>query len=100
MVCRHLRALEKALMAAGIPETSRGEAWSTNCREWVYFSCYLNRVELRKAFKLDPCVVDHEHRGTHDGCEAGFVCEVHNDGVMGIHQCHLSATGYPVFPGK
>ena len=85
MVCEHLRPLEEALIAAGIPETYRGQAWSKNCREWVYFECVLNRASLRKRFNLPDCVVDHEHLGTHDGQEAGFVCETCKDGVMGRH---------------
>lgn len=85
MVCEHLRALEAALQAAGIEETYRGQAWSSNCREWVYFRCMLNRPSLRKRFALPDCVVDHEHRGTHDGQEAGFACELCHDGIMGRH---------------
>ena len=99
MVCRHLRDLEKALIASGIPETYRGQAWSKECREWVYFSCYLNREEIRKAFRFDACVADHEHLGTHDGCEAGFYCKVHKDGIMGIHPRQVAKMRVPVYDG-
>lgn len=85
MTCEHLRALDEDLSARGIPETFRGEAWGRNCREWVYFGCVLDRASLRARLGLDACVEDHEHRGTHDGQEAGFVCTVHHDGVMGAH---------------
>jgi len=85
MVCEHLRPLEKALTEAGIEETFRGPAWSKNCREWVYFRCVLNRASLRERLGLPPCVVDHEHLGTHDGQEAGFICELCHDGIMGTH---------------
>lgn len=85
MVCEHLQPLEAALRSAGIEETFRGQAWSTDCREWVYYRCVLNRRSLRERFALPAWVADHEHRGTHDGQEAGFVCERCHDAVMGFH---------------
>lgn len=90
MTCEHLIELERALAAAGFHETFRGAAWSANCREWVYFDCVLDRDAIRRRYELAACVEDHEHRGTHDGQEAGFVCTVDHDGVMGLHP---SATG-------
>lgn len=85
MTCEHLIELERAIAAGGFKETFRGAAWSRNCREWVYFDCVLPIDAIRKAFALADCVKDHEHRGTHDGQEAGFICEIHHDGVMGHH---------------
>src|SRR5688572_23577975 len=85
MTCEHLIELEKAIADAGFKETSRGAAWSKNCREWVYFDCVLPAHRIRMRFRLAECVKDHSHRGTHDGQESGFVCEIHNDGVMGHH---------------
>ena len=85
MTCEHLIELERALIEAGFKELSRGQAWSKNCREWVYFDCFLPAQAIRQKFKFASCVGDHEHRGTHDGSESGFVCNVHNDGVMGYH---------------
>jgi hypothetical protein len=85
MTCEHLMDLERALIAAGIKETSRGQAWSQNCREWVYFDCFLPAQLIRQKFKLADCVEDHEHRGTHDGQESGFTCSIHHDGIMGHH---------------
>ena len=85
MTCEHLIDLERAIIAAGIRETSRGQAWSQNCREWVYFDCFLPRDRIRNRFNLASCVEDHEHRGTHDGMESGFVCSMHHDGIMGHH---------------
>ena len=29
--------MEQALIARGIRENYRGQPWSMNCREWVYF---------------------------------------------------------------
>lgn len=85
MVCEHLVALERELLARGVEETSRGRAWSKNCREWVYFKCRLDLEALRARFAFAPCVVDHVHRGTHDGSEAGFACELCHDAIMGAH---------------
>ena len=85
MTCEHLNRLEQAIAAAGFEETFRGAAWSKNCREWVYFDCVLPSDAVRIAFGRAECVRDHAHRGTHDGQESGFVCEVHKDGIMGHH---------------
>ena len=58
---------------------------SENCREWVYFDCVLDLAALRKRFSFADCVHDHEHIGTHDGCEQGFYCSECHDGIMGKH---------------
>jgi len=86
MVCEHLSELENQLTAIGIKETFRGQAWGKNCREWVYFDCYLDRDSLRKRITFDRCVLNHDHLGTHDGQEAGFVCDIHKDAIMGVHE--------------
>ena len=85
MVCGHLAEVEQALLASDIPETFRGRPWSSNCREWVYFSCWLDRPAIRSRFKLADCVLDHDHRGTHDGQEAGLVCSICHDALIGAH---------------
>ncbi|HTE40985.1 MAG TPA: hypothetical protein VK629_09145 [Steroidobacteraceae bacterium] len=85
MTCEHLIELENAISAAGFEETFRGAPWSQNWYEWVYFDCVLPIDAVRKAFPFAECVGDHAHRGTHDGQESGFVCEVHKDGIMGHH---------------
>ena len=94
MTCEHLRALDEALLAAGFVPTFRGQAWSKNCREWVYFDCALLLDEIERAFDLDACVERHEHRGTHDGSERGLVCTIHDDAVMGT----LDRDGARTFP--
>jgi hypothetical protein len=86
MTCAHLTQLETELQAAGLRETFRGRAWSANCREWVYFDCYLDRPSIRQRIRFADCVIDHEHLGTHDGQEAGFVCAQCQDAIMGVHQ--------------
>lgn len=85
MVCEHLSALETEMLARGVKETARGQVWSRNCREWVYFDCFLDIPALRARFNFAPCVTDHIHRGTHDGQEAGLVCDQCWDAVMGVH---------------
>jgi hypothetical protein len=85
MTCDHLIELENALIADGIKETSREQAWGRNCREWVYFDCVLDLSSLRKRFLFADCVENHSHIGTHDGCEQGFYCTKCLDGIMGAH---------------
>lgn len=90
MVCKHLKQLEDELIAASVRETFRGQAWTHNCREWVYFNCYLDRDSIRRRIAFDPCVVDHELLGCHEGQESGFKCEKCRDGIMGVHEAHKS----------
>ena len=96
MVCEHLSALEHALLAAGVPVTFRGQAWSNNCREWVYVDCFLDVPALRQRFAFAPCVSDHAHRGTHDGEERGLVCTACHDAIVGVY---AAAPGKRVFAG-
>jgi hypothetical protein len=95
MVCEHLIALEEEILARGIKELYRGQAWSQSCREWVYFGCYLDIPALRARYKFAPCVKDHEHRGTHDGSEAGLVCTSCLDAIMGVHPSQT--TTFPTY---
>lgn len=96
MTCKHLRQLETEIIQAGIRETFRGKAWTDNCREWIYFDCYLDRKSLRKRMAFADSVLDHEHLGTHDGQEAGFECTQCHDGIMGVHKSYIK-TKTPVF---
>lgn len=86
MTCEHLRSLEQAIKARGIRETYRGQPWTTNCREWVYFDCFIDQGAVRSRVALADCVEDHVHRGTHDGQERGFYCSQCHDGVMGRYE--------------
>jgi hypothetical protein len=88
VVCEHLRHLETEILARGVTETFRGQAWSRNCREWVYFDCYFDLPALRQRFMFDPCVADHVHLGTHDGQEAGLECTQCKDAIMGHHSAY------------
>jgi hypothetical protein len=96
MVCEHLRALEEEMIEAGHPVIFRGQAWSRNCREWVYFECYIDRASVRNRMELAPCVEDHDHLGTHDGQESGLICKACKDAIMGVHRERRRAST-PVF---
>ena len=96
VLCPHLAKLESAIIQAGIHESWRGKAWSQNCREWVYFDCYIDLQAVRSRMDLPLCIQDHEHRGTHDGSEHGFICTECNDGIMGRIE---PREGLPVFSG-
>ena len=96
MTCEHLRAVEQALLGQGFRETFRGQAWSSACREWVYFDCFLDLPAIRDRHALDACVIDHAHRGTHDGEERGLVCQTCQDAIMGSYAVRPSG---PTFRG-
>jgi hypothetical protein len=98
MLCEHLRALEKQMLSAGVRVTFRGQAWSRNCREWVCFDCLLDRAAIRQQIELASCVRDYEHLGTHDGQEAGFVCEACHDAITGAHE-QSRRPSTPVYKG-
>lgn len=84
MVCDHLAPLEKALLASGVSVTFRGEAWSKNCREWVYFDVALDITALEERFSFPTCVSVHENKDPKSGLERGFVCDSCHDAVMGL----------------
>jgi hypothetical protein len=63
MLCEHLRPIEQALQAQQFSETFRGQAWSSDCREWVYLDGYLDLDSIRARHTLAACVIDHVHRG-------------------------------------
>ena len=85
MLCEHLRDLELAIISAGIAETYRGQPWSQNCREWVYFDCLLDTATIRTTFDFAPCVVDHTNEDPRSGLESGFACKQCHDAIMGVH---------------
>ena len=91
MVCAHLRPLEQELIAQGIPETFRGQPWSANCREWVYFDCVLDLAALRKRLALHYCVVEHVNDDPRTGREQGFKCTQHHDGIIGGYELEGNA---------
>jgi hypothetical protein len=95
VVCEHLSPLEQLLIARGIPVTFRGQAWSMNCREWVYFDCFLDTAAIRHRISFPDCVQEHSHRGTHDGQERGLVCTQCHDAIVGLYE---PVPGKAIFP--
>ena len=85
MVCQHLRELEVAIESAGIAETYRGQPWSKNCREWVYFDCVLDMAAIRSRFELAVCVTQHVNEDPKSGRELGLFCETCHDALVEIH---------------
>lgn len=83
MVCSHLSELETELIEAGFAETFRGQAWSDNCREWVYFDVVLDVGALSERLVFGPTVKVHENSDPRSGLEIGFVCGQCHDGIMG-----------------
>jgi hypothetical protein len=96
MLCEHLAMIERALAAERVPVTSRGQAWSQNCREWVYVDCFLDLPAIRARFALADCVQDHAHRGTHDGQERGLVCAQCHDAIMGHYEAIPDRRVFPL----
>ncbi|WP_345949306.1 hypothetical protein ABDD95_20895 [Mucilaginibacter sp. PAMB04274] len=86
--CTHLRSLEKDLIHAGMRETFRGKAWSAGCREWVYFDCVLDTKALRNRYQLEAFIKEHRNDDPRSGLEAGLVCTLCQDAVMGVHPLH------------
>jgi hypothetical protein len=96
MICQHLRPIEEAIHSAGIPETFRGQPWTSNCREWVYFDCCLDAEKIRQQFALPGCVVDHVNDDSKSGRESGLVCSECHDAIVGLHRA--DAAGKRVIP--
>ena len=49
-MCEHLKPLEDHLKAEKIPEIFRGQAWSDNCREWIYLIAFLKPKVYNQGF--------------------------------------------------
>ena len=94
-MCEHLIGLDQELKLSGFKETYRGQAWSNNCREWVYYDCVLHSTSIRKWLNLRDFIVDHSNDDPKSGLEAGLVCEQCHDAVIGVHPS--SASGKKVF---
>ena len=84
-VCEHIAPILRFLQDQGAAVTWIGTPWSRNCRTWVYVDRVIDLQTIREQLHIAACVVDHVHRGTHDGSEQGFDCSVHHDAVMGPH---------------
>lgn len=83
MLCEHLCDIENELLKEGYKETFRGQAWTQNCREWVYFDVVLDVEELRDRYNLCSYIQLHENLDPKSGAERGIVCSSCHDGIMG-----------------
>jgi hypothetical protein len=84
-MCEHLIELDNELKARGIKETFRGQPWSDNCREWVYYDCVLDLQKIRDRHRFPFCIEAHVNDDMRSGMEAGFVCDACKDAVIGVH---------------
>jgi hypothetical protein len=84
-MCEHLIELDRELKSKGIKETFRGQPWSDNTREWVYYDCVLNLSKVRARYDFPDFISAHINDDNRSGTEAGFYCERCKDGVMGLH---------------
>ena len=90
-MCEHLAILEDYLKQKNIVETFRGQAWSDNCREWIYYDCVLSTEKIKDKLKLDPCVKTHEYMDIKIANELGLICMICHDGIIGLHpKSHLT----------
>lgn len=83
MLCSCLAPLEREILNSGAKETSRGQAWSKNCREWVYFDLVFDTEALTSRVSFPPSVTTHENTDPRSGLERGLVCTEHHDAIMG-----------------
>lgn len=84
-MCEHLIELDLELKSKGIKETYRGQAWSENCREWVYYDCVLDIEKIRERYKFPAFIESHINDDIKSGMEAGFECDLCKDAIIGIH---------------
>ena len=85
-MCEHLIALENEIKNLHVKETYRGQAWSNNCREWVYFDCYLDIENLKIKYKFPDFIKHHVNNDCKSGLEEGFYCELCKDAIMGLNR--------------
>jgi hypothetical protein len=70
---------------AASKKTYRGQPWSANCREWVYYDCVLDVEKLKSRHDFATCVTVSRNDDQRSGREMGFYCEQCHDAVMGFH---------------
>ncbi|TAI47582.1 hypothetical protein [Flagellimonas allohymeniacidonis] len=84
-MCEHLKILEEELLRLNIKETFRGQAWSKNCREWVYYDCVIDTKAIMARLHLPKHVHEHTNEDSKSGLEHGLVCSKCKDAIMGLH---------------
>jgi hypothetical protein len=87
-MCIHLTEIEKDMAAAGIQILYRGQPWTDNCREWIYFDCYLDTRKLIEKYNLPDFVEVHVNNDVRSGKEAGICCSSCHDAIIGAHPDH------------
>ncbi len=84
-MCIHLKPLEDYLMVENILEVYRGQVWTKNCREWIYYDAVLNPKKIKEKFHFDDTIIIHDYKDNKVGSELGLVCTLCNDAIMGTH---------------
>lgn len=84
-MCIHLKPVEDYLLSKGYHEVYRGQVWSNNCREWIYFNTILQPQELIIQFRLDSTIIIHDYQDIKVGSELGLECTICHDAIMGYH---------------
>ncbi len=84
-MCIHLQKAEDYIKASGLRESWPGQAWSLNCREWIYFNCSFSPAKLIEKPGPEDCVTIHDYYDIKVGAELGLFCESCKDGIMSIH---------------
>jgi len=84
-VCEHLRVLEDELVAGKRTMTSAGQAWSSNCRYWIYFDVLLDCDAIKRRLKLGNGITVHVNDDPRSGREQGLVCDACHDAIVGLH---------------
>jgi hypothetical protein len=56
-MCTHLKPLEDYLMVENMLEVYRGQVWTKNCREWIYYDAVLNPQKLKEKFHFDDTII-------------------------------------------
>lgn len=85
-MCEHLLPIEKTIREKGVKELFRGEVWSKNCREWIYFDCYLDCEKLQARFSLPDFIQHHTNDDPRSGTEEGLACSKCHDALIGYHR--------------
>src|SRR4051812_11061384 len=92
-MCEHLQPLADYLKERSVPVTWRGQPWTQNCREWVYYDCVLEPQSLKTKLGLESFIQVHDYVDIKAGSELGLFCDECKDAIIGIHPTSPSAKG-------
>jgi hypothetical protein len=87
IVSEHIKKIDRVCRENNVEETYRGKSTfdSSAIGEWVYYDCYFDEQKLRERLKLPSTVKYYEYYGRFSGDENGFLDELTNDAVLGVH---------------